>query len=72
MKPTIRANKLRSSTNITEDNKPVHVRATQLIEELELNENLKGMSGYYGDFFDHLLDFIVDLEQGHFNTKDKS
>ena len=48
-----------------EQNKPVHLRGTQLIEELELNEELKEMAvNYYGDFYNQLIDFLVDLEKG--------
>ena len=58
--------------NVSEENLPVHTVGTQLIVELELNEELQGMCSYYGDFYYHLQNFIVDLEEGKLNNGDKN
>ena len=59
--------------NCDKEHLPVHTVGTQLLVELELNEELQGMSSYYGDFYHHLQDFIVDLEEGKLNnTEDNS
>ena len=58
--------------NVSEDNLPVHTVGTQLLVELELNEELQGMCSYYGDFYYHLQDFICDLEEGKLNNGDKN